>query len=436
MVKAYNYIMNNPDLLNQVGPGFAQSFPIYAGGGDPKNFEKQADAYAVERQKASDKASAIIGDDKFIAEHPAEASVAAQSKINELTPIINGVKQVLANPNASTEAKERAQQQLDAAQNQFNAATNAQKKAKETIDAVRQDKVDTALGIETAKANRGVLGSTDKTGDDYLSTLPTSERALIENVVSGRSTLSPRQLQDPKSQKLLAEIEQAYPGVYDTSKAKQYDAVRKDYESGKTSVALNSGATALKHLSELQDLNTIGSRVYGSSSYNAYNNKLNTVVGELIKFYGMPDTNESVSAMKSGLGATFNRDAAIVEQAKSMGDKFASLQQTWDNASPSERYKPPMPQVDNEAKIALQKLHPAFVQNHPEFAPRGAQTPSVTPSASAAKTTDLIIPQDLRGKATALQQFQSPDGKSTQWLWTGANGKPVRAATANEIPKE
>ena len=219
-----------------------------------------------------------------------------------------------------------------------------------------QDRINKA-NAAAIRSNQAAKGS--DTGNDS---------ALVDQIGLGKMPLERLDYLATRNPKLLDDVSAKYPD-FDGSKIKSYVKTYQDFTSGKTSVALNSGATALKHLAELRALNTDTSRIRGTSDYNAYQNKLNTVVGELIKFYGMPDTNQSVDALKKGLGAFFNRDSAIVEQAKSMGDKLASYQQTWENAAPSKSYQAPLPAIDNDAKTALASLDPDFVSQHPAFAP-------------------------------------------------------------------
>lgn len=146
---------------------------------------------------------------------------------------------------------------------------------------------------------------------------------------------------------LLQGVMSKYPD-FDSSKAASYPATYKDFTSGKTSVALNAGSTALGHLNELKDLNTIESRVPGTADYQAYQNKVDTLATELAKFYG-DSTVSGIANIKKTLSATFNRDAAIKTQAQSMGDKLDAFQQTWDNAAPSKSYQAPMPGISPKA---------------------------------------------------------------------------------------
>jgi hypothetical protein len=170
---------------------------------------------------------------------------------------------------------------------------------------------------------------------------------------------------------LLQGVLKADPS-FDSSKAQSYPAVYKDFTSGKTSVALNAGATALGHLQELSNMNTVQSHIPGTPDYNAYQNKADTVSSELAKFYG-DATIPAIAAIKKTLTATLpgNRQAAIKTQAQSMGDKMDAFQQQWENAAPSKAYQAPMPGISAHAQAARQSLAGG---NQPSAAAGGAIT--------------------------------------------------------------
>jgi hypothetical protein len=213
------------------------------------------------------------------------------------------------------------------------------------------------------------LGDTSKGGPEYLATLPTAEQALVREIGTGKAAPDRMSYLLSRNPKLTAEVALAFPD-WDSSRASSYPVTYKDFTSGKTSVMLNSGATAAKHLAELKkinDENPVESRNPLSGPGKAFKNKLNTVAGELVKFYGMPDTDQSINSMKDTLGGLTNRDAAITEQGKSMSDKFQSFAQQWKNAAPSPAYEAPLPGVDATAVQAMRVLDPAFDTKNPEL---------------------------------------------------------------------
>ena len=155
-----------------------------------------------------------------------------------------------------------------------------------------------------------------------------------------------------KNPGLIQGVVAKYPD-FDSSKAAAYPSTFKDFTSGKTSQALNAGSTALGHMQELQQLNTVMSRVPGTEDYQKYQNKVDTLSTELAKFYG-DSTVSGIANIKKTLDSTFNRDAAIRTQAQSMGDKLDAFQQTWQNAAPSKSYEAPMPGISQKALAARQ----------------------------------------------------------------------------------
>lgn len=193
-----------------------------------------------------------------------------------------------------------------------------------------------------------------------------ADDAMVDAIGTGKMDLSRLDYLASRNPQLLAKVAQKYP-EFDSSKVKSYVNIYKDYTSGKTSIALNSGATALKHMLELRALNTNESRNPLSADYKAFNNKLDTLVGELVRFYGMPDTDKSVKSLRETLGGWFNRDAAITSQARSMADKFASYVQQWRNAAPSKAYEAPMPHIDAQAVKSLLTLDPEFQTQYPDI---------------------------------------------------------------------
>jgi ABC-type transporter Mla subunit MlaD len=205
-------------------------------------------------------------------------------------------------------------------------------------------------------------GDTSLTGDAYLATLPAGSQSLVKELGTGKIALSRLDYLLTRKPEVLEAVSRAYPD-FDSSKVQGYTNAVKEYTSSKNGTAgaqLLSGSTALKHLNELKEFNTLKSRIPHTVDYNNYNNKLDTLTGELATFYNLPKTDKTIQDMKSTLGDFANRDAAIQTQAQSMGDRFDGLEQTWKNAAPSKAYEAPMPQVDSAALKARAKLDPRY----------------------------------------------------------------------------
>jgi len=185
-------------------------------------------------------------------------------------------------------------------------------------------------------------------------------------------------LSRPNGQALMAQVAAKYPDI-DMAKLQTYPEVAKQFASTKQGTAggaINSGATALQHLVNLEKLNTPQSHIPHFNDWTAYQNQLDTVAPELAKFYG-DTTIPAIEALKKTLGSTLpgNRDAAIRTQVQSMGKKLDAYEQQWKNAQPSPKWRktPTMPGMDEAAKNARASLDPEYkqrlVQQHGATAP-------------------------------------------------------------------
>lgn len=291
-------------------------------------------------------------------------------------------------------------------------ASHRQAQSEKVQDEARRSKLasdremNSLFGLLTLPGSTGAKttkkpGSSPLTGKDFLKTLPEKVSSLVEQIGTGKMPLERYGYILTRNPALMTMVAQAYPD-FDGSKVQSYITTVHDFTSGKTAIALNAGATALKHMEELKELNTIESRVPGTKDNKAFENKLNTVVGELVRFYQMPSTNQSYKEMRGTLGGIFNRDAAISSQASSMADKLASYARQWQNAAPSSAYEAPMPHIDERAKSALQKLDPDFNQDYPnlaaQFTPKGSRSKGGT-----AKRIKVVSPSGQVGTIPASQ---------------------------------
>jgi hypothetical protein len=191
-----------------------------------------------------------------------------------------------------------------------------------------------------------------------INTSEAADPMLVQQIGTGRMPVGRMSYLLARNPQLMSAVAQAFPD-FDASKIESYARTYNDFTSGKTSVMLNSGGTALGHLAELKAMNTDKSHIPGTADYNAYENKADTVAVELAKFYG-DATVPAIQAIKKTLTATLpgQRDAGIKTQAQSMGDKINSFEQEWRNAAPSKQYQAPMPGLSDSAYHALAKLSP------------------------------------------------------------------------------
>jgi len=274
-----------------------------------------------------------------------------------------------------------------------------------------------AKGIKGSAPSAGKASkapSISGTNENFLKTLNPKVSSLVREIGTGKMPLERMGYLLTRNPSLASMVAQAYPD-FDGSKVQAYISTVKDFTSGKTSIALNAGATALKHMEELMKLNTMDSRIPGTADSKAFHNKLDTVVGELVRFYQMPSTNQSYDSMKGTLGGIFNRDAAIRSQINSMADKLASYAQQWQNAAPSSAYEAPMPHIDEKAKKALFAIDPNFASDYPDIA--GIFSPK-TAAAGSKNEIRVQIPGHPPGviPKSALGAFkkQYPDAQVIQ----------------------
>ena len=229
---------------------------------------------------------------------------------------------------------------------------------------------------------------------------------LVDMIGTGRMPAGRLSYIMARNPDLLTQVTKAYPD-FDGSKIDAYTNVVKDFEStkkGSTGAALNAGATALKHLKELRDLNTTASHIPGSPAWNAYHNKADTVSTELATFYG-DSTIPGIASIKGTLASNLpgTRQTAIETQAKSMGDKLDSYEQSWQEAAPSKAYEAAMPQIDAKAKEARAALDPIYKQRAVSQQNGGnAATPS-TQTQTARQPVKNSTPQTHQFSLSAWQ---------------------------------
>lgn len=246
--------------------------------------------------------------------------------------------------------------------------TNSQKDdnahTKNRIDEIRA-KADLARAQREPKGTAGqsAQGDTSLTGDAYVASLPAGERSLVQSITSGHIVPERLGYMLTRNPGLLAEVTAADPN-FDASKAQQYSKVYQEFTSGKRGspgAQINSAGTALKHLSELADLNTAAAVVPGTNAHTAYISKANVVANELAQFYG-ETTIPGIGTFKDDLMSVrpSNRAKTISTVAESLSDKLDSFIQQWKNAAPSPVYEAKMPYIDREARAAQARLDPKY----------------------------------------------------------------------------
>jgi hypothetical protein len=249
---------------------------------------------------------------------------------------------------------------LDQANIAQKAAQTAQEKANAGKANAEATKVPSEIAKNRAETNKN---NAEAEKDRALSGTGPGGSTLVDSIGTGK--LAPERISYlvTRNPELLAAVVQKYPD-FSSAKAAAYPAAYHDFTStkkGSTGGALNAGGTALKHMQELRNLNTVKSHIPGTADYNAYMNKADTLSTELAGFYG-DTTIPAIASIKKTLTATLpgQREAGIQTQAKSMGDKFDSYEQSWKNAAPSKSFEDPMPNVDAKAMEARAALDPSY----------------------------------------------------------------------------
>lgn len=268
-------------------------------------------------------------------------------------------------------------------------------------------------------------GDISLTGDAYLKSLPEGSQSLVRELGTGKIGLNRLDYLVTRKPEVLEAVSRAYPD-FDSTKVQNYINTSKDFTSGKTSAELVAGGTALKHLSELKELNTIESRIPGTADYQRFQNKLQTVSPELARFYGNT-TEGGIASYEKTLGSFANRDAAIQTQAQSMGDRLDSYEQKWKNAAPSAAYQAPLPNIDSLALKSRAKLDPAYaarVKGQPpqQGSPQNGQKP-------AQDKQTILQSITLPGGGHPADLAYAKDGSLLVWSgkagdgWVSATGK-------------
>jgi hypothetical protein len=213
--------------------------------------------------------------------------------------------------------------------------------------------LDNKYGVTKAYKDAS-LGYNNLHGEAYVRLLSPNLQSQVRALGEGRedSSLLPR---GKEKTPIVNALNQAYPG-FDEGEQKNYFKSREAFTTGKQGQQVNQGMVAFNHLANLMKLSNAwdGALVPGTPPYQAYQNQLDTVVGELGQFYGT-STVSGIEDLKKTLDATNpqNRNKAIQTQAHSMNEKMEEFSQQWDDSIPkylkATGQKVPMPGVNAES---------------------------------------------------------------------------------------
>jgi hypothetical protein len=213
--------------------------------------------------------------------------------------------------------------------------------------------LDSKYGVTKAYKDASV-GYNNLHGEAYVRLLSPALGSQVRALGEGRedSSLLPR---GKEKTPIVNALNQAYPG-FDEGEQKNYFQAREKFTTGKEGQQVNQGMVAFNHLANLMKLSNAsdGALIPGTPSYQAYQNQLDTVVGELGQFYGT-STVSGIEDLKKTLDAKapWNRNQAIQTQAHSMNEKMEEFTQQWDDSIPkylkATGQKVPMPGVNAES---------------------------------------------------------------------------------------
>jgi hypothetical protein len=223
------------------------------------------------------------------------------------------------------------------------------------IDGIREQ----MLQFQTGTAP--LAGDQTKTGADYLATLPANVRSTVQAIGEGRMPPPPAGSRSARSQQILGELTQAYPG-FDATQFPAYQKTRTEFTSGKTAAAINSYNTAIAHLGTMFD------HVSGTNSAQI-NNPVSEVhrqldldkqlvSTELAKAVsnGQLTEGEKNSILSSISGATVDSyQTRIREAVQLLNGKLGAFQNQWNNGMPS-GFKPTIPIISPESQATLQRI--------------------------------------------------------------------------------
>ncbi|MDE2022460.1 MAG: hypothetical protein KGI71_06130 [Patescibacteria group bacterium] len=200
----------------------------------------------------------------------------------------------------------------------------------EEFDPVRQKWTEIGRGPRFAKSVApvvqvaGVNESTipvqdrEKTGEDFLKTLPKAQQAEVKALVEGRLPMSPYALRS-KQMWPLVERAMQYDPTFDASNYNVRLSVRRDFASGPTSKNITAINTAIGHIGTLDEL----ALAMNNKDVKAINRLFNRISTET----GNPQVNNfnlARSAVGDELMRTFRQVGASETEANAWKQNFDS----------------------------------------------------------------------------------------------------------------
>jgi hypothetical protein len=253
----------------------------------------------------------------------------------------DGQIQVLERNPISGETRPATDEQKNAYQ--MNKARLAAEQSIAPKNKAEQDKAE--ADAQKAKKDAAAGPASNLTGADYLQTLPTARRGIVQAVGEGRQTLPANR---KEALALLDDVHQAYPD-YDESKGKTWGKTRNEYMgSGKTAtVVVPAYNTALEHMQDLYT-NTTRDGVFNplSKAYQDREVALGYVAREVGKAVSsgaltQKESEDLLNTLKGGLTPALKRER-ITKTAQLLHDKIDEYQTKFNEGAPSSAVKVPI----------------------------------------------------------------------------------------------
>ncbi len=242
----------------------------------------------------------------------------------------NQATAVLADPSSSSKAKVQARTFLH---------LSAQQK--------QADKAKAAGDGTPLAGNPSLISSSNPANGvntAYLQSLPPAQQQLVKAIAEGRTEAPNTRTKEGQA---LADMVTAYAPDYDGTRFHTYQAMQKDFTSGKSSQGLQALNTALGHLGVIYDNANVGStlpgvsgveRFFGNQSATNLKTAQTAVTDELGRAYkaGVVSEGERKEWQSQIDGWTpANVKASAGSLARLLDSKIASYEQTLRNGAPS-----------------------------------------------------------------------------------------------------
>jgi hypothetical protein len=292
--------------------------------------------------------------------------------------------------------------------------------------AERQNKIDTAVGEQTAKDNAAKIDNNPNglSGEAFIKTLPVGRANMVRALAEGRLPVNPSAFERSaagKPNQLADDVFAAFPDFNATLGAEWPKAWAQYMISGTDHKKAQAYNVALLHMTSLWD-HTTGEGLYNPMS-KAYQdrqidiNNFSREVGNALStgVLTQAEHDEIVNALNSKLAITpEQKRERIAETAKLLAGKINTQQQQFEQVSPSASIKVPSLLLP-ESKKSL------------EYVLKGGQ--QVDKNAGG-KATDVQRPKDL---AKATGAAPAANGKM---YWHDAAGNPLREVKPGELPND